>query len=146
MRLLITCCCLIAAFAARAEIVDIDNAQLAKLIAAGVPLVDIRTTSEWQQTGVVPGSHLLTFFDEHGKADPAAWLKKANAISKRADPLIVICRSGNRTRAVSKFLSEEAGYAKVYNVRNGFLAWAKENRPIASAAPVLAACRKAQTC
>ncbi|HSQ03712.1 MAG TPA: rhodanese-like domain-containing protein [Burkholderiales bacterium] len=146
MRLLVACCFLIAAFAARADIVDIDNAALAKLTAAGVPLVDIRTASEWQETGIVPGSHLLTFFDERGNADPAAWLKKVNAIAKPGDPVIVICRSGNRTQKVSKFLSEQARYAKVYNVRNGFNAWAKEHRPIASAAPALAACQKARTC
>jgi len=146
MRLLIACCCLMVAFAARADIIDIDNAELAKLTASGVPLIDIRTVPEWEQTGIVPGSHLLTFFDERGNADPAAWLKKVNAIAKPGDPLIVICRSGNRTRKVSKFLSEQARYAKVYNVRNGFNAWAKENRPIVPAAPALASCRKTRTC
>lgn len=145
-RLLVACCCLIAAFAARAEIIDIDNAELARLAASGVPLIDIRTPAEWADTGIVPGSHLLTFFDERGKADEAAWLRKAKAIAKPGDPVAVICRSGNRTKAVSKFLSQQAGYAKVYNVRNGFLAWAKEGRPVASAAPALASCRKAKTC
>jgi len=146
LRFFVTCCCLIAAFAARAEIIDIDNAELAKLAASGVPVIDIRTAPEWQATGIVPGSHLLTFFDERGKADPAAWLEKAKAIARPGDPLIVICRSGNRTREVSRFLSQQAGYAKVYNVRNGIQAWAGEGRPIASAAPALASCRKTKTC
>lgn len=145
-RLLVGCCCLIAAFAARADIIDIDNAELAKLAASGVPVIDIRTSPEWEETGIVPGSHLLTFFDERGRADPAAWLARARAIAKPGDPLIVICRSGNRTKALSQFLSQQAGYAKVYNARNGIRAWAKEGRPIVSAAPALAACRAAKTC
>lgn len=144
--LLVACCCIAAAFAARADIIDIDNAELAKLAASGVPLIDIRTSAEWEETGIVPGSQLLTFFDERGRADPAAWLERAKAIAKPGDPLIVICRSGNRTKALSQFLSRQAGYAKVYNVRNGILAWVKEGRPIVSAAPALASCRAARNC
>jgi rhodanese-related sulfurtransferase len=145
-RLLFACCCLLAAFAARADIVDIDNAQLAKLLASGVPMIDIRTSPEWEESGIVPGSHLLTFFDERGKADPAAWLQKAKAIAKPGDPVIVICRSGNRTKALSQFLSQQAGYVKVYNVRNGIGAWAREGRPMVAAAPVLASCRASGRC
>ncbi len=146
LRLLANCCCLVVAFSARAEVIDIDNANLAKLAASGVPVIDIRTRPEWEQTGIVPGSHLLTFFDESGKADPAEWLAKAKAIAKPGDPVIVICRSGNRTKVLSQFLSQRVGYAKVYNVRHGIVAWAKEGRPTASAAPALAACRAAGAC
>lgn len=145
-RLIIACCCLIAASAARAGVIDIDNAELAKLAASGVPLIDIRTSPEWEETGIVPGSHLLTFFDERGNADPATWLQRAKAIARPGDPLIVICRSGNRTKALSQFLSQQAGYAKVYNVRNGIIAWAREGRPMVSAAPSLVSCRAAKTC
>jgi len=145
-RFLITFCCLIVAFGVRAEIIDINSAELAKLTARGIPLIDVRTAAEWEQTGVVPGSHLLAFFDERGKSDPAVFLERAKAIAKPGDPVIVICRSGNRTKTVSKFLSQEAKYAKVYNVKDGFLAWANEGRPIASAAPTLASCRKAKLC
>jgi rhodanese-related sulfurtransferase len=145
-RLLVGAGLIIAAFAARAEVVDIDNAGLAKLAAAGVPVIDIRTRPEWEQTGIVPCSHLLTFFDERGNADPVMWLERAKAIAKPSDPVIVICRSGNRTKALSQFLSQRVGYAKVYNVRNGIVAWAKEGRPVTAAAPALAACRAAKTC
>jgi rhodanese-related sulfurtransferase len=146
MRLLLALFCLFTAFAARAEVLDIDNAELAKLTAAGVPLIDIRTAPEWLETGIVPGAHLLTFFDERGKADPDAWLAKAAAIAKPGDPLILICRSGNRTKAVSNFLSQKVGYAKVYNVKHGIKDWIKEARPLAPAAPVITACRAAKTC
>jgi rhodanese-related sulfurtransferase len=145
-RFLAICCCLLVTFASRAEIIDIDNVELAKLTASGVPLIDIRTAAEWQETGIVPGSHLLTFFDERGKAEPAAWLEKAKAIGKPDDPLIVICRTGRRTLEIAKFLSQKAGYAKVYNVKNGLVNWAKEGRPVVAAAPALASCRAAKTC
>jgi rhodanese-related sulfurtransferase len=146
MRAFLFTCGLLAAFAARADIVDIDSAELARLSAAGVPVIDIRTAPEWQETGIVPGSHPLTFFDERGKADPAAWLQKAREVARPDEPVVVICRSGNRTKAVSQFLSQQAGYAKVYNVKSGIRAWIQEGRPIVPAAPALAACRAAKTC
>lgn len=145
-RLLAGMCLAVAALAVRAEVIDIDNAELAKLAAAGVPVIDIRTRPEWEETGIVKGSHLLTFFDERGKADPATWLDRAKGIAKPGEPVILICRTGNRTKAVSQFLSERVGYAKVYNVKSGIVAWAKEGRPIVSAAPAVSACRAANTC
>ncbi|MGE5489898.1 MAG: rhodanese-like domain-containing protein [Actinomycetota bacterium] len=147
MRYLLAALSLVlAAFSARADIVDIDNAELARLTAAGVPVIDVRTAQEWQETGIVPGSRLITFFDEQGRANPAAWLEKAKAVAKPGEPVAVICRSGNRTKAVSRFLSEQAGYAKVYNVKAGILGWTREGRPVVPAAPALAACRAERTC
>lgn len=146
LRFLFTTLILISAYSARAEIIDIDNTQLASLSSSGVPVIDVRTAPEWEETGIVPGSHLLTYFDELGNADPATWLKKVKAITKPGDPVIVICRSGNRTKAVSSLLSQQAGYVKVYNVKHGIRAWINEGRPIAPAAQALASCRKANTC
>lgn len=131
---------------ARAEVIDIDTAELTRLMEKRVPVIDIRTAPEWQESGVVPGSHLLTFFDEQGRADPAAWLNKARAIAKPDQPVIVICRSGNRTKAVSQFLSSQAGYAKVYNVKSGIRAWISEGRPRQAAAEARASCEKSKTC
>lgn len=145
-RILAACLCLFAAASVHAEVIDIDSHELAALTAKGVPVIDIRTAAEWEETGIVPGSHLLTFFDERGRAEPAAWLEKAGAIAQPGEPLVVICRTGNRTRAVSQFLSQQARYATVYNVRRGIYAWMKDGRPVASAAATLAACRATKTC
>jgi len=135
-----------AAWNVGAVVSDIDSAELSRLIAAGVPIIDIRTSPEWQQTGVVPGSHLLTFFDERGRANPGAWLEKAGSIARPGDPLIVICRTGNRTKAVSQFLSDRAGYAKVYNVKEGIVAWTKEGRATEPVSQSRANCRAADNC
>lgn len=147
MRQLILLCCLaLSALAARAEVVDIDNTQLAQLMKSGVTVIDIRTKPEWEETGIVPGSKLLTFFDERGKADPAAWLDKVKPLAKPGDPVIVICRSGNRTKPVSQFLSQQAGYAKVYNVKSGIKGWIGDKGAIVPATQSIAACQAAKTC
>jgi rhodanese-related sulfurtransferase len=126
---------MLAALPVRASVVDIDNEQLARLLAAGVPVVDSRTGTEWRETGIVPGSHLFTFFDENGRSDPAAWLRKVQGVAKPEQAVILLCRSGNRTRVVSQLLSARAGYRTVYNVGSGIVAWARDGRPMAPAPP-----------
>ena len=145
-RILLTICLALSSLLAHAEIIDIDNAQLAKLMQDGVPVVDIRLQSEWEETGIVSGSKLQTFFNERGQADPAAWLDKVKPYAKPNEPVIVICRTGNRTKAVSQFLSQQAGYSKVYNVKAGIKGWIASGGPVVPATQSIAACRAAKTC
>ncbi len=126
---------LLAAFAARAEVVNVDSAEVARLVASGVVLVDIRTEPEWRSTGVLAGSRALTFFDAQGRVDPAAWVRRAQAFAPPSAPVILICRSGNRSRAAAQVLSREAGYVRVYNVSRGVQGWAGERRPLVAPSP-----------
>jgi len=137
---------LCAAPAAHAEVVEIDNAELARLAKTGVPIIDIRTAGEWRETGIVPGSQLITLFDERGRADANAWLEKVRVVAKPEQPVIVICRSGNRTKAASELLSKQAGYTRVYNVKQGIRAWAQEGRAMVPAATAVAACPAGARC
>jgi len=146
MRRLLLACLIAATGFARADIIDIDNAQLDKLTKSGVPVVDIRLQSEWEETGIVAGSKLLTFFDEKGRADAAGWLEKVKPIAQPNEPIIVICRSGNRTKAVSRFLSQQAGYSTVYNVKAGIKGWIGNGGPVIPATQSIAACKAAKTC
>jgi rhodanese-related sulfurtransferase len=122
------------ALLAHAEIINIDNAELARLTASGVPVVDIRTEGEWKDGGVMAGSKLLTFFDEAGRSNPPQWLEKLKAVTKPGQPVILVCRSGRRSSAAAQFLSGEAGYKTVYNVSKGMNGWVGEGRPVIPAA------------
>lgn len=145
-RLLLALPLAFVALLAQAEVIDIDNAELDKLLKSGVPIIDIRTQPEWEETGVISGSKLITFFDERGRSDPAAWLDKVKPVARTDQPVIVICRSGNRTKPVSQFLSQQAGYTKVYNVKYGIKGWSKDNGPLLPATQSIAACRAAKSC
>jgi rhodanese-related sulfurtransferase len=129
-----------------AEVMHIDNDELARLLERGVPVVDIRTEGEWKETGIVAGSRLMTFFDERGRADPAAWLARLRAVAGAEEPVVVICRTGNRTRAVADFLDKQVGYKTVYNVKQGIHGWLRAGRPVVPAAPVLARCATPGAC
>lgn len=145
-RLILAASLAFTTFFAHAEVINIDNAELAKLIASGVPLIDIRTPAEWEETGIIKGSNLVTFFDERGQADAPAWLNKVLPIAKADQPVIIICRSGNRTKPVTLFMSQQAGYSKVYNVKSGLKDWIKNGGEVVPATQSIAACRSAKTC
>ena len=123
------------AITARAEIVNIDSAELARLAASGVAVIDIRTAGEWKESGVIAGSKLFTYFDEQGRSDPPQWLGKVKAFAKPDQPVALVCRSGRRSAAAAQFLSEQAGYKTVYNVSKGLNGWTGDGRPLV-AAPV----------
>ena len=67
-------------------------------------------------------------------------------MAKPDQPVIVICRSGNRTRAASQLLSQQAGYATVYNVKDGMRAWVQEGRPVTPVASAVAQCPAGVRC
>lgn len=114
---------------AAAEVIDVSNEELQKLVADGVAVVDLRTAGEWQQTGVLAGSHMITLFDERGRTNPD-WVRDVNAVSAAGQPVALICRTGNRTRVAAKMLSDAAPSRKVYNVRSGITAWTRQGLPV----------------
>lgn len=145
-RSLIALLMFIQTLAVQAEVIHIDTTEFARLLAARVPVIDVRTAPEWRESGIIPGSHLLTYFDQQGNANPTSWLEKVKTIATPKQPIILICRSGNRTRAVSHFLSTDGGYATVYAVKGGILAWSKDGRPLLPMNQNTASCPAGQRC
>ncbi|NWG85995.1 MAG: rhodanese-like domain-containing protein [Hydrogenophilaceae bacterium] len=107
---------------------NIDNTQLQTLLKQGVTIYDVRRPEEWRQTGVVEGSRLLTFVDANGRPTPDFFARFTTEV-KKDEPVIVICRTGNRTDVLARLLVEELGYRQVYNVRDGITRWIAEKNP-----------------
>lgn len=80
-------------------------------------LIDIRTPPEWKETGVAPGATLINML--HPQGAPGflnAVLQKVGG--DKTAPIALICRTGNRTTQVQRFLQAE-GFTRVYNVKEG---------------------------
>lgn len=93
-------------------------------------LIDVRTTAEWQFVGLPDLTPLRrrpllaewqiypdmavneAFADEAGAALDAAGVPKSA-------PLLMLCRSGARSRAAAAAMTR-AGWSAAYNVANGF--------------------------
>jgi rhodanese-related sulfurtransferase len=108
---------------------DIGNSELKKLLAEGVKIYDIRRDEEWQQTGVVSGSRKLTLFNKMGSLKED-FIPTFMEEVKQNEPVIIICRTGSRTRAAAKYFSEKLGYSKLYNVKDGITRWIGDGNPV----------------
>ena len=108
---------------------NVDNVELKTLIAQGVPVYDVRRAEEWRATGVVEGSHMLTYVDKSGHQNPQFQPRFTAEVGKN-DPVILICRTGNRTDKLARELMEKKGYTRVYNVRDGIVGWIGEKNPV----------------
>jgi len=69
---------------------QIPAAQVPDILRQGAAIVDVRRPEEWQLTGTVAGSVLLTFFDAAGNSDPQGWLDELNRQVDPDIPLVLI--------------------------------------------------------
>ena len=109
-----------------ADIVAVDNLELQKLSESGISIVDIRTKGEWDKTGVIPKSILLTFFDSSGNYDFNKWYADLKKITPNYKSIIIICRSGRRSRLVANMIDQKYNDI-VYDANNGMNSWIKSN-------------------
>ena len=108
-----------------AEIVDVNNEQIKELSKNNIPIVDIRRSSEWDQTGVVPKSILLTFFDKQGNYNFDEWYDKLRLEIDEDRPIILICRTGRRTKIIAEMMDKKFDNV-IYNAKNGITSWIDE--------------------
>ena len=107
------------------DVVDVNNEQILELSKINTPIVDVRSISEWKQTGVIPDSILLTFFDKKGNYDLDEWYKQLLLEVEEGEPLILICRSGNRSRIIAEMMDTKFDNV-IYNAQRGITSWIDE--------------------
>ncbi len=108
---------------------NIGNSELQTKLENSTKLIDIRRSEEWNETGVVDDSIKLTAFDKQGRL-LQSFINGLQKIVQPGEEFMVICRTGNRTAALSNWLVTKGGYKNVINVQNGITSWIKEGRPI----------------
>ena len=129
LRIVVFCALLVVgAMPLHADVIQVDSAGLERLRATGVAVIDVRRAEEWRETGVIEGSHLMTFFDKKGRYDLDQWLPALAAIAESDQPVAFICRSGKRSGKVARLLDEQFGYRHVYTAQDGILGWIDEGR------------------
>lgn len=108
---------------------EIGYGEFASLVESGVTVVDIREPWEWEQTGVIEGSHLITAFDAQGRLEPD-FLPRFTTLVQPDDEVVLICRTGNRTSFLASALSEQMEYTRIRNVTHGILPWIQMGGPV----------------
>lgn len=118
---------------------DLAAPDAAAAVAAGkITLIDIRTPPEWKETGVAKGASLINMLHPQGAPGfTNALLEKVKG--DRNAPIALICRTGNRTTQVQRYLQSQ-GFTQVYNVKEGMAGsgagpgWLKRGLPVETCA------------
>jgi rhodanese-related sulfurtransferase len=99
---------------------EITVSQAYEAYMEGVLLLDVRTQAEWVELRV-PGSTWI----------PLDELEARQAELPRGEPIMVLCRSGNRSR-VGRDLLLQAGFEEVTSVGGGINGWERAGYPVES--------------
>lgn len=93
----------------------VDAYQRAKV--GEITLIDVRSPTEWRQTGLPAHGEAITIHDPEGLP---AFVRKIGALlgNDRSRPVALICAGGARSGYARQLLNQ-AGYTKVYNVSEG---------------------------
>ena len=125
-RICLSCICfLLTVKTTFAEIVNVNNQQIKELFKINIPIVDVRRSSEWDQTGIVPNSILLTFFDKKGNYNLDEWYKQLSLKINEGEPIILICRTGRRTKIIAEMMDKKFDNV-IYNAKGGITSWIDE--------------------
>lgn len=115
---------------AHARVTDLDPAGLLAMQARGVPVIDIRREEEWELGGIIPGSRLLTFFDQYRRYDLEAWLQGFDLVADRKAPFVLVCRNGIRTRRLGRYLDGALGWPGAHHLAGGVNRWLEDGCPL----------------
>jgi rhodanese-related sulfurtransferase len=106
----------------------------AKVQAGQITLIDIRTPGEWKETGIAKGAKLVNMLHPQGAPGfVGSLLEKVNG--NRSAPIALICRTGNRTTQVQRYLQSQ-GFTQVFNIKEGMAGsgagpgWIKRGLPV----------------
>jgi len=99
-----------------AEVINQYPSQ--ELINSGIKIIDIRTQTEWKETGIIKGAIPITFFDERGNYDVYVFMKALKAQVKEGEKFALICHVGSRTSLLADFLDKEY-HMQVVNLLGG---------------------------
>jgi rhodanese-related sulfurtransferase len=90
---------------------DVDNAGFERLRSSGVRIVDVRTEAEYHG-GYIEGAENV----------PMSELASAASAWDRSEPIAVYCATGERSAQAAEYL-RSLGFEKVYNLKDGIIAW-----------------------
>lgn len=107
-------------FSGMAGIAAVDIAQAVQMINHDNALVlDVREHNEFSAGHIAGSRHI-----------PLGQLKdNLHQLEKfKEQPIVISCRSGNRSAAACTML-KKAGFARVYNLSGGIVAWQRQQMP-----------------
>lgn len=97
--------------------------ELLEAQANGVVIIDIRREEEWQETGIIKGAETITAFTSTGRLHQDFQDKFIAVAPSPSTPILLYCRSGNRTESLGSALIEQLGFTNVTHLSDGIIGW-----------------------
>jgi rhodanese-related sulfurtransferase len=105
-------------FSAASGVTEIDVQEAKRRQDAGAVLVDVREPNEWRDGHAKGARHI-----------PLGELSRRAGELPKDGEILLICRSGNRSRTAAQLL-QRGGYERVVNVQGGTTAWIRQSLPL----------------
>jgi rhodanese-related sulfurtransferase len=108
------------AFREQSRVKTITSTELHQRLSSSKPplVVDVRTPEEYAQDGHIAGSRLL----------PLSTLRQRKDELPKDQPIIFVCRSGNRSHLACEQLANW-GFTDVTNLVGGMIDWRRSGLP-----------------
>ncbi len=106
-----------------AEVMDIDNRELSKLIEKEVKIVDVRTEKEWKSVGLIKRSFLMSLLNKNKRFNFEDWYQTFNNKFGKDKAIIFICASGVRSNYISHLVKKKKPDLIIYNLKKGINHW-----------------------
>jgi len=104
---------------------QMNSDELLEAQAQGAVIVDIRREDEWRKTGIIEGAKTVTAFTKAGRLDQDFERNFSSLAPSLKTPIVLYCRTGNRTSKLGNALVSQLGYSNLSHLRNGITGWIK---------------------
>lgn len=83
----------------------------------GYQLIDIRMPKEWE-SGVIKGAYKISILDDNGNFNDN-FVQEVEKVWDKKSPIVLICRTGNRSLRASKILEKQGFAGDIVNLTGG---------------------------
>ena len=102
----------------------------------GSIVIDIRREEEWIETGIISGAETITAFTDNGQLHQDFQEKFFSLVKGPETPILLYCRTGNRTQMLGNALIDQVGLKNVYHLTDGIVGWEKLGNKTSVYAPL----------
>ena len=105
---------------------ELTTEQLLDAQKSGSVIIDIRSLNEWVETGIIAGAETVTAFSANGNLHSDFRKKFFSIIKSKDTPIVLYCRSGNRSKRLGDALVNQGNYTNVSHLSKGIIGWQKD--------------------
>ena len=107
---------------------ELTTEQLLDAQKSGSVIIDIRSSNEWVETGIIADAETVTAFSADGKLHSDFRKKFFSLIKSKDTPIVLYCRSGNRSKRLGNVLVNQGNYTNVSHLSKGIIGWQKDGK------------------